>query len=120
MDWVVVKRVCSHFDKQREWNSEVSSLTGPTTRGITREVPTQSDETRRRLESSSVPTNVVEGPSGHDTRSLRRWCVIFISLRLGGMARANRVTDAHPMTLGVCGATMSATFREIVLSLSRL
>ena len=32
-DWAVVKRVCNHFDKQREWNDEGMSLAGPTTNG---------------------------------------------------------------------------------------
>ena len=31
-DWMVVKRVCSCFDKRREWNDESSSLVGPVTR----------------------------------------------------------------------------------------
>ena len=63
-DWAMVKRVCSRFDKQREWNEEGSTST---TRGLMGEGATRSGEAKRRADLGPIPTNVVEGPSGGAT-----------------------------------------------------
>ena len=67
-DWVVVKKVCSHFYKQREWNDQEPSAAGPMAgKKPIEPIPTRSEETRRWLESGAVPTDVVKGPTGGAT-----------------------------------------------------
>ena len=62
-DWVVVKGVCGRFNKWWEWNDEGSSMVGPTIRKKLEEIPTKSEETRRRLKSATTPTDMVKAPS---------------------------------------------------------
>ena len=65
VDWAVVKSVCSYFNKWRDWNDEGTSSTSPITKGVTGEVPTRSDKTRRRVDTDLVaPANISSGPSG--------------------------------------------------------
>ena len=64
-DWAVVKGVCNRFDKRHEWSNEgplaVSAATG---RKLEEPIPARIEETRRWIESGTVPMNVVKGPSG--------------------------------------------------------
>ena len=65
-DWAAVKRVCSRFDKRREWTAEGSSSDQSFPRREVDVVGTsRGPEERRRVEMGPVPTtNVVEGSSG--------------------------------------------------------
>ena len=64
IDWVVVKWVCSRFDKQRKWNVPKSlSTNAETERKLEEPIPVRTEETRRWLKSGTVPTDVVKGPS---------------------------------------------------------
>ena len=58
VDWVVVKRVCGHFDKQHDWNDAGA------VRRSEEPILMIADEMRRWLESNSTLTNVVVEWSG--------------------------------------------------------
>ena len=67
-DWAVVKRVCSRFDKRRDWSDGSTSGSGPVP-GRRLEEPVsvpagRKEETRIWPESGSASNDVVRGPSG--------------------------------------------------------
>ena len=66
-DWAVVKRVCSRFDKRREWSDEGATASGPVpARKLEEPVPGPAgkEDTRVWLETGSALNGVVKGPSG--------------------------------------------------------
>ena len=63
----VVKGVCGRIDKRRDWKEKGSSTIGSIVETRAEPAPTRTEETRRWLESSPAPTNVVVGPSGGAT-----------------------------------------------------
>ena len=60
----MLRRVCIHFNKRREWSDAGSSAAGPTARiKLEKPILARTEETRRWIESDVVPTDVVKGPS---------------------------------------------------------
>ena len=73
VDRAVVKGVCGRIDKRRDWKEKGSSIVGPTLKTRADPTPTRTKETRRWLESSLAPPNVVAGPSeGVDLEELTK------------------------------------------------
>ena len=54
-DKAVVKRVCSRFDKRREWDEMELSTVGPMTRMKLEEIPTKLEEMRRCASAHKIP-----------------------------------------------------------------
>ena len=67
-DWAMVKRICSRFEKRREWGDEGPSTSGlVVTRKLEEPFAAQREETRSCLESGEAPTGLAKGPTGGAT-----------------------------------------------------
>ena len=64
-DWGAVKRVCSRFDKRREWAHNGATGSGSIAARKLEPAPqVRREETREWLETGSASTGVIKGSSG--------------------------------------------------------
>ena len=67
IDWAVVKRVCNHFEKRREWSDQglgAAAAAAAISKRAEEPTPARTEVTQRWFEDDGVPTDVEKGSSG--------------------------------------------------------
>jgi hypothetical protein len=110
-DWAMVKRVCGHFDKRRDWADTGSVGAGAfSAKKVEENPPASREEARWRPDGSSSSTSVAKGPSGGS--ALEELTQMVRDLQIAQARRtavSRRGTGNLRLEVGVYGATQSAT-----------